>query len=275
MHKYRIATYNVHKCVGLDRRCKPARIAEVLQEIKPDVVGLQEVLSIENGSKEQHQAEFLASELGMHLAMGDVRQLRGGLYGNAVLSRFPVRAFCRFDLSVPGREQRGCLRSDILLPGGEVLHLFNVHLGTDFMERRHQARKLVEHELIRSRDLEGPRIVLGDFNEWIPGLASQLLRAEFTSADIRLHLRPGRTYPGVFPVLHLDHIYYDDDLIVEHVALRRSLKALIASDHLPLYADFVLRSEAAAEADESAAESGSKLDADDRSGARATSRHTG
>jgi endonuclease/exonuclease/phosphatase family metal-dependent hydrolase len=129
------------------------------------------------------------------------------------------------------------------------------------MERRHQVKKLLEHELIRSRDLEGPRVVLGDFNEWVRGLASNLLAAEFNSADIRLHLRQTRTYPGVFPLMHLDHIYYDDDLIIERVALHKTLKALVASDHLPLYADFVLRSEAQTEALESA---GSKLDTNAR-----------
>jgi endonuclease/exonuclease/phosphatase family metal-dependent hydrolase len=270
MQPIRIATYNVHKCVGLDRRLKPSRIAEVLREMKPDVIGLQEVLSIGEGPRDQNQAQFLADELDMHLAMGDVRQLRGGLYGNVVLSRFPVRSVCRFDLSIPGYEQRGCVRSDIPLPTGDVLHLFNVHLGTAFAERRHQARKLLEHELIRSRDLEGPRVVVGDFNEWVRGLVSHLLTAEFASADIRLHLRRTRTYPGVFPVMHLDHIYYDDDLIVERVALHKSLKALVASDHLPLYADFVLRSQAEAEAKESA---GSKLDTN--AGSRgATPRYT-
>jgi endonuclease/exonuclease/phosphatase family metal-dependent hydrolase len=256
MKTVRIATYNVHKCVGLDRRLKPGRIAEVLREINADVVGLQEVLSIENGRREQHQAQFLADELGMHLAMGDVRMLRGGLYGNIVLSRFPVRAFCRYDLTVPGREQRGCLRTDILLAGGEALHFFNVHLGTAFMERRHQARKLLETELLRTRQLEGPRVVVGDFNEWTRGLASQLLSAEFTSADIRLHLRGRNTYPGVFPVLHLDHIYYDQDLIIERVASHRSLKALVASDHLPLYADFGLRPAAGDKLDTNAGTTG-------------------
>ena len=270
MQPLRITTYNVHKCVGLDRRRKVSRIAEVLQEIKPDIAGLQEVLSIQEGPRDQNQAQFLADELGMHIAMGDVRELRGGLYGNIVLSRFPVRAFCRYDLSIPGYEQRGCLRTDILLPTGEVLHLFNVHLGTAYAERRHQARKLLESELIRSRDLEGPRVVVGDFNEWVRGLASQMLAAEFASADIRLHMRQTRTYPGLFPVMHLDHIYYDDDLIVERVALHKSLKALVASDHLPLYADFVLRSQAEAEAKQTV---GSKLNTN--AGSRgATPRHT-
>jgi endonuclease/exonuclease/phosphatase family metal-dependent hydrolase len=248
MHTIRIATYNVHKCVGMDRRCKAGRIAEVIQEIKPDIIGLQEVLSLDNGIREQHQAQFLADTLEMDLALGDVRTLRGGQYGNVVLSKHPVRSICRFDLTVPGREQRGCMRSDIDLPNGESLHLFNVHLGTAFMERRHQAKKLLEEELIRSRDVRGPRVLLGDFNEWVPGLASQLLAAEFTSADIRVHLRQRRTYPGFLPLMHLDHIYYDNDLIVERVNLHKSLKALVASDHLPLYADFVLKSDAESEA---------------------------
>jgi endonuclease/exonuclease/phosphatase family metal-dependent hydrolase len=259
MQKYRVATYNVHKCVGLDQRWKPSRIAEVLQEVKPDIVGLQEVLSISGGARMEHQAHFLADELGMHLAMGEVRELHGGLYGNVVLSRFPVRTLCRFDLSIPGHERRGCLRTDVELPGGQVLHVFNVHLGTSFMERRLQARKLVEHELIRSHDFGCARIVLGDFNEWFPGLVSKLLKSEFTSADIRIQLRQKRTYPAMFPVMHLDHIYYDHDLILDHVALHRTKKSLIASDHVPLYADFILRSEAAAEAKEG---TDSKLDKD-------------
>jgi endonuclease/exonuclease/phosphatase family metal-dependent hydrolase len=224
----------------MDRRVLPSRIAEVIAEFNPDVIGLQEVLSIETGTREQNQAQFLADALGMHLATGEVRKLRGGSYGNVVLSRFPVRSFCSFDLSIPGREQRGCVRSDVEL-GEDVLHVFNLHLGTAFLERRRQANRIVEMELVRSKDLNGPRVVLGDFNEWTRGLVSQVLAAEFRSADIRLHLKLRRTYPGFFPVLHLDHIYYDEDLIVERVALHRTRKALVASDHLPLVADFALR----------------------------------
>jgi endonuclease/exonuclease/phosphatase family metal-dependent hydrolase len=228
----------------MDRRFKPSRIAEVILETKPDVIGLQEVLSIEGGPPEMRQAQYLAERTGMNLAIGEVRQLYGGTYGNIVLSRYPVRGMCTYDISVAGREKRGCMRADVLLPDGQVLHVFNVHLGTAFAERKHQGRKLVEQELLRSRELVGPRVVVGDFNEWTRGVASQLLTAEFTSADIRLHLKQKVTYPGVFPVLHLDHIYYDRDLIVERVVLHRTLKSLVASDHLPLCADFVLRSEA-------------------------------
>jgi endonuclease/exonuclease/phosphatase family metal-dependent hydrolase len=241
--KLRVATYNVHKCAGMDRRISPARIAEVIEEFRPDVIGLQEVLSIEGGRREENQARYLADRLGMHLAIGEVRRLRGGAYGNIVLSRLPIDSSCAFDLTVAGCERRGCLRSDIQLEGGQVLHVFNLHLGTGFLERRAQAQRIVATEWLRGAGPPGPRIALGDFNEWTHGLASRVLAAEFRSADIRLHLKYKRTYPGFFPFLHLDHIYYDADLVLERACLHRTLKSLVASDHLPLYADFALRQE--------------------------------
>ncbi|HET8550733.1 MAG TPA: endonuclease/exonuclease/phosphatase family protein [Bryobacteraceae bacterium] len=237
MSRFRIVTYNIHKCKGLDGKVRPSRIAAVLRAVDADVAALQEVVSIEGEVRELHQAEYLAHELGMRFAIGENRRHAGGAYGNVVLSRFPLESACNYDISVPGRERRGCLRTDIRL-NGAVLHVFNVHLGTAFMERRHQGRKLLHEELLRSGALAGPRVVLGDFNEWTHGLASQLLTVEFQSADIRLHLPTRFTYPGVCPVLHLDHIYYDNTLVLDGVGLYRSRQALVASDHLPLYADF-------------------------------------
>jgi endonuclease/exonuclease/phosphatase family metal-dependent hydrolase len=240
MQRIRVATYNVHKCRGLDGKVRPTRIADVLRSVDADIVGLQEVVSIDNDARELNQGRFLADELGMHLAMGENRKHLGGAYGNVVLSRYPLHSVCNFDISVPGRERRGCLRTDVVFDPNRVLHLFNVHLGTAFMERRHQGQRLLDEELLRSRQLTGPRVVVGDFNEWTRGLASQLLASEFQSADIRLHLRTRFTYPGVCPVLHLDHIYYDNSLVLDGVGLYRSRLALLASDHLPIYADFTL-----------------------------------
>ena len=246
MERIRVATYNIHKCVGMDGRESVQRIAEVISECNPDVVGLQEVLSIEGGQRHENQARFLADALGLEVAIGEVRKLRGGSYGNIVLSKYPFADICTYDLSAPGREQRGCIRTSVCLPGGGLLHVFNVHLGTAFMERRWQARRFFQTELVRSKDLRGARVVLGDFNEWTRGLASTMLAAELRGADIRLHLRR-KTYPGVFPVLHLDHIYYDEDLILDHVFLHRTMKALVASDHLPLVADLCVRPSAGPE----------------------------
>ena len=238
----RVATYNVHKCQGMDGRVRPDRVADVIRELKADVVALQEVLSVEGGARENNQSQYLADALEMHMVLGENRRLNGGAYGNVILSRFPLRSHCNYDLTVPGRERRGCLRTDVELPSHSTpMHIFNLHLGTAFLERRHQARMLLEAELIRSKSLEGPRIVLGDFNEWTRGLVSTVLAAEFQSADIRTLMRRTRTYPGVFPFMHLDHIYYDATLQVARVELHRTLKSLLASDHLPLVADFMLK----------------------------------
>ena len=240
--KLRIATYNVHKCQGLDRRVRPARIASVLREIDADVVALQEVVSVEDRGHEMHQARFIAGELGYEFRLGECRRHQGGAYGNVTLTRLPVERVCNHDITWRGREPRACLRTDLKLDeGGPLLHVFNAHLGTAFIERRFQGRKLVSEDVLRRRGLTGPRVLLGDFNEWTRGLASRLLAEELRSADVRQHLRRARTYPGPLPILHLDHIYYDPALRLERLWLHKSLTALVASDHLPLVADFSLQ----------------------------------
>lgn len=251
---FRVVTYNIHKCRGLDRRVRPGRIAEVLAETSADIIALQEVWSVEEAIDEANQARYIAGELKMEMCAGINRSFRRGAYGNIVLSRLPLGASRNYDITWRGREARGCLRVDVQ-PGraekGDLhargdattpLHIFNVHLGTAFLERRHQARRLLDKDILGNRELTGARIVLGDFNEWTRGLASHLLATHFTAADTRTHLRRSRTYPGLMPLLHLDHIYYDSALELVNLNLHRTRLSLIASDHLPLVADFKLRS---------------------------------
>lgn len=235
----RVATYNIHKCRGWDRKVRPERIADVIRELDADIVALQEVLSIEDDRPERDQAQYITGQLtGYTCRFGENRRLRGGAYGNAVLSRFPVLWSRNYDLSWRGRERRGCLRVDVALPGGAVLHLFNVHLGTAFLERRHQARRLLSLDVLRAAELRSPRVVVGDFNEWTRGLASRLMKEEFETVDLRHYIRRTRTYPAFLPVFHLDHFYFDRHLRLEKFTLHRSRKALIASDHLPMVAQF-------------------------------------
>ena len=241
----RIATYNIHKSRGLDGRVRPQRIVEVLRELDADLVALQEVVSRKGSGRERDQGRYFAEELGYYSAMGENRTHEGGVYGNVVLTRFPIDVLYNYDISTRGRERRGCLRADVRF-GKERLHIFNVHMGTAFFERRKQARHLLGREILESGELVGARIVLGDFNEWSRGLASRLFAARFHSADPRCYLGRACTYPGVLPFLHLDHIYFDPSLKLNRLNLHRSRKALLASDHLPLVADFTLRSPIAA-----------------------------
>jgi len=239
MHRLRIATYNIHKCRGVDGRVHPERVARVLEEVNADIVSLQEVVSHEGASSADHQADYLAGKLGLFGAMGETRKHRGGAYGNVTLSRWDFKLVRPIDLSIAGRERRAALRTDIRL-GGRVLHVFNVHLGTAVHERRQQAVRLLDPDLLRAIDISGPRIVLGDFNEWVRGMVTRTLVAEFNLTDLRAHLTRARSYPALLPLLHLDHIYCDHHLKVEKAFYHRSRRSLIASDHLPLVADLAL-----------------------------------
>jgi endonuclease/exonuclease/phosphatase family metal-dependent hydrolase len=229
----RVATYNIHRCRGMDRRVVPSRIADVLREIDADVVALQEVVGA--GPDGSGQAEEIGAALGMGWVMAPVRHLRHHLFGNVVMSRFPILHHGHYDLSWRTCEARGCQRADLDLGEGRLLHVYNVHLGTAVLERRYQAPRLAS--FVHDHRVTGPKIILGDFNEWMRGLATRTLNSLFQSIDIRAHLRRRRTYPGIFPVLHLDHIYYEGQVDVTSVELPRTRRALIASDHLPLVAN--------------------------------------
>ena len=79
--------------------------------------------------------------------------------------------------------------------------------------------------------------MLGDFNEWMRGLTTTLLNEKLHSVDLRDSCGGARTYPGLFPILHLDHIYYAGRVEIVSVEVPRTRLSLVASDHLPLVAD--------------------------------------
>lgn len=216
----------------MDGRTRPDRIASVLRRIDADVVALQEVVGA--GPRGGGHAEAIGAALGMGWVMAPARLLRDHQYGNAVLSRFPITEHIGHDLSWKTCEPRRLQRADIAV-NGWVLHIYNVHLGTAILERRHQAGRLAT--IVTDRHVAGPKLVLGDFNEWMRGLATTLLSARLNSVDLGDYLPRRRTYPGLFPVLHLDHIYYEGRVEIVGVSLPRTPLALVASDHLPLVAD--------------------------------------
>src|SRR5215831_19479120 len=162
---FRVATYNTHKCRGMDGRIRPVRVAEVLRELDVDVIALQEVVSLTGGRLEQNQAQYLADAVGFEFRIGETRKLRGAAYGNVVLSRFPVKQVEVYDLTASRREPRGCIRCDLEMAPGKIVHVFNVHLGTGYLERRKQAHMLMSREVLLAHSLKHPRLVLGDFNE--------------------------------------------------------------------------------------------------------------
>jgi endonuclease/exonuclease/phosphatase family metal-dependent hydrolase len=237
--RFRVATYNIHKCQGFDRRTSPDRINAVIKELRAEILCLQEVVDAPEGPRIFDQAREIARAFPEYSwCFGSNRALRGGHYGNMTLTRFPIRSWRNHDLTHRKREERGVLQVDIQVEANQALHVFNIHLGTSYAERRSQAARLLSSDVLGQEGLSDPRLIVGDFNEWTTGLTTRLLRGSFKTFRPKHGLRFPRTYPGMLPLLSLDHYYYEPPLELEEARLWRSRKALIASDHLPLIADF-------------------------------------
>ena len=172
MHRktLRIVTYNIHRCRGMDGRTLPQRAIDVLAGLNADIIALQEVIGA--GPNDSGHAEEIGAALGMGWVMASVRHLRGHQFGNVVLSHFPIRQHVQYDLSWRTCEPRCCQRVDILIED-KTLHLFNVHLGTAYRERKDQAERLAA--IVHDGRIAPPKILLGDFNEWSGGLATAAL----------------------------------------------------------------------------------------------------
>src|ERR1700737_2641781 len=172
-----VASYNIHKCAGLDRRVDLDRIADVIREIDAALVGLQEVF--------RPEALSLAARVGVRAALGP-----------------PA-----------------------------LLHLFKLDFGLQSRERAEQVRRLVREHILHD-ELTGPRVVVGDLNEWFwfRGPVGRTLRRELHGPRIR------RTHPAPLPLFPLDRIYWDRDLAADGFHVHRSRLARVASDHLPVVA---------------------------------------
>jgi endonuclease/exonuclease/phosphatase family metal-dependent hydrolase len=239
----RVVSWNVHGMIGADRRHDPERIARVIEELRPDVAGLQEVGAPALPASFPDPAALLGSLCGRWSAFGrTMAHRRGGpesSYGNAVLSRWPIQAIRSYDLSVQGREPRGCVRADVELDGA-VVHFFAAHLGLDWLERRRQAAQLLSADILRDTALAHPLVLVGDFNSLSNRSAvPRWLRRQLVDCAVAAR-NEAPTFPCRFPLFRLDHCYVDAAFRVTAVEVDRSALARRASDHLPLVVELEL-----------------------------------
>lgn len=241
----KVITYNIHKAIGVDRRFRPQRIAEILRHYEADVVLLQEVDEGVPRSRELNLAKELASLAGYpHYALGHNVSLRRGRYGNATLSRFPIQRERNIDLTLPESWiRRGCQHTTLKLDNhGRKLEVFNLHLGLSATERRRQFELLTRSQELSSLERSTPVLVGGDFNDWRSQLLSLFNNGlGFACATERRRAGPYRcipTYPSVAPQGGLDRIYFRGRIHLESVYRCRLQMARLASDHLPIIAEF-------------------------------------
>lgn len=222
----RLATWNIHGAVGHDRRLDVERIVAVLCEIDADVIALQEVtpLSLEEGVL-RHARDALL----MHVAPSHTLRKRDADYGNALLSRHPLREVTSIDLSVAAREPRNAIDARLDVDGHE-LRVVATHLGLRPSERRLQVQRILA--AFEQAPL-GPTVLMGDVNEWyLWGRPLRWLHRRFALA------RTPATFPARRPMLKLDRIWGHPARGLVSLGVHHSRLARIASDHLPLVAEF-------------------------------------
>jgi endonuclease/exonuclease/phosphatase family metal-dependent hydrolase len=232
LSSFRIATYNVHSCVGVDAKFAPDRIAAVVKALEADVVGLQEVGWHHRGEIGLDQFEYLSRETGMTAWPGPTKHHDRAHYGNALLSRLPVLDMRPMDLSLPHREPRGAIDADIQV-GDKVVRVIVAHLGLDPWERNAQITRVLNTV---ERGSARPVVFMGDLNEWRPR-SPRIKRLMHCFADCAAP----RSFHVRMPTLRLDRIFVSDGLVLSKYDVVRTPLTKRASDHLPVRATIALK----------------------------------
>jgi endonuclease/exonuclease/phosphatase family metal-dependent hydrolase len=240
----RVLTYNIHKAIGTNGRFTPELIAQVVRHHDPDLALLQEVTcDVERCGRLDLAAEIArACDFPFHALAVNVLYKVGG-YGNATLSRFPIRKRRNIDLTVGWRKKRGCLYTYHDLPGDRRrrLHVFNVHLGLSRAERALQVQRLLETPLVASIKAEHPTIFGGDFNDWRDSLYPRVMEPAGCAYATRHRRRFGlRTFPSYSPLGALDKVFVRGGFQILHAQTSRLRVTSTASDHLPVIVDLEL-----------------------------------
>ncbi len=226
MRRVRLASYNVHKCLGTDGRRAPGRVLDVINSLDADVVALQEVdrrfgprpAALPRRLIEKHSDFVAVADEGWGPSLG--------FHGNAILLRRGIEAKEVHGLTLPGLEARGAL---LVEANGAVgpFRAVAVHLG---LRRRDRVLQIAAIRAALSARAEMPTVVLGDFNEWstlkgLEGLGGYQV------------LAPGKSFHTLHPMGHLDRIALGHGLAVADAGVLDTGLARRASDHLPVWAE--------------------------------------
>lgn len=245
-----LATYNMRKAVGLDRRRDPARILRVLEEVGADVIALQEADRRTGGRASavphelwEGQGSWLPVPLGVRNRRAldrlptvgarvdewlkvDTRNI--GWHGNAILVRPDIGILDVAALDLPTLEPRGAVLVELLV-GDRPLRVVGLHLDLSGLWRRRQLKAICEAVLARPQKM--PTVMMGDTNEW-RATAACLRDLETDYATVA----PGPSFHARRPMAVLDRLFVDRALRVEQAGVHDSELARVASDHLPVWA---------------------------------------
>jgi endonuclease/exonuclease/phosphatase family metal-dependent hydrolase len=231
--RLKLLTYNIHSGIGRDGRCDLSRIQRILNEEQPNIAALQEI----EQTPDADQVNELTTGLPAAASFCATRPAGEGSFGLAVLSPLRVVHVEKYDLTYGvAREPRYCLRTDLEVEAGAVLHVFNCHLGLAARERRFQRDRMLSDAILLSQDLHHPVVLMGDFNDSPLSVVHSSLRRYFRDAFRAAGRRWGPTFRAGLIPLRLDYIYVSPGIRVLNCFVRKDQLTRIASDHLPVLA---------------------------------------
>jgi endonuclease/exonuclease/phosphatase family metal-dependent hydrolase len=224
----RVASYNMRKAIGTDRRRRPERTLEVLCELDADVIALQEADRRFGTRASAIPPELIEAHSDYKPVAFEARDGSLGWHGNALLVKKNVDVLHKELLHLPSLEPRGAVMADICL-NGEELRVVGMHLDLSGLWRRQQAHAILHH--LQTRETKMPAVLMGDLNEW--SVRGGCLR------DFAHHLRfadCGRSFHVRRPVARLDRIMVSPGLEIDECGVHHSATARKASDHFPIWA---------------------------------------
>jgi endonuclease/exonuclease/phosphatase family metal-dependent hydrolase len=242
-----LASYNMRKAIGLDRRRDPHRVLDVLHEIDADIIALQEADRRFGGRASAVPRELIDSHgvyRPVHFGVRHKRMLEKarrhtdrllrvntrniGWHGNAILVKRHIGVIDCAALELPTLEPRGAVLAELLV-GDKPLRVIGMHLDLSGLWRKRQMRAILE--AIQERPQKMPTVLMGDTNEWrtVAGCLREL--------EPEFHIAPtGPSFHARHPVAQLDRIIVHKDLNIEAAGVHMSPSARRASDHLPIWA---------------------------------------
>lgn len=235
--EFSVLTYNVHGCVGTDRKLDIDRVATVIKATNADIVMLQELDVGRQRSGGADQAHELAARLEMAYHFHAALHIESEQYGDATLTRHPLHLVRSGHLPSVG-ETRGAIWVEVTI-GDQKLNVINTHLGLRRSERLAQIRELHGPDWLGSdRCRQNPTIFGGDLNAVPSSQAFRNVTLQTQMCSKSRWRRYTPTFPSRYPILRLDHIFHSHDLEMTAISAIETANAKTASDHLPLLARF-------------------------------------
>jgi endonuclease/exonuclease/phosphatase family metal-dependent hydrolase len=223
-----VASYNMRKAIGTDRRRRPERTLEVLNEVDADVVVLQEADRRFGPRVSALPLDLIERHTDYKPVDYDTRIESIGFHGNAMLVRKDAEILDQAVLPLPSLEPRGAILADLRV-GGQALRVVGMHLDLSGLWRRRQALAILAH--LKARDGDPPTVLMGDLNEWSAnGGCLRDFGQDHRFADC------GRSFHARRPIAQLDRIMVSGQLEVVESGAHMSETARRASDHLPIWA---------------------------------------